>query len=85
MKNFLICFFTMLMLVMPFGQASKADTQKLADSLKARLEITHGAEKLNTYQELIKSLRNINPAMGISYSKEALPLAETLGATRKKA
>jgi len=86
MKFFKLCIFAALLILAPaFQQDGMANTEQLADSLKVRLETTNGISKLETYIQLIKNLRNIDPALGIRYSKEALKLADSLGALRQKA
>jgi len=64
---------------------AQTDSHKLADSLRNQLEKTEGSAKLHIYKALIKSLRNIDPAAGITYAREAMPLAEVLGAKKLKA
>lgn len=53
------------------------DTPAKVDSLKKQLVHANDAEKLSLYIELIKSIRNIAPAEGINFAKEALALPET--------
>lgn len=60
-------------------QSALADTPMKVDSLKLRLDQESGPEKLFTYLSLISSIRNIDPASGINYAKEALTLANSIG------
>ena len=87
MKIFQLSILTAFLLLFTtvFQQNAKANTEHLVDSLKVRLETTNGITKLETYIQLIKNLRNIDPAMGISYSKKALVYADSLGAIKQKA
>ncbi|HOI32195.1 MAG TPA: ATP-binding protein, partial [Bacteroidales bacterium] len=64
---------------------AQTDSHKIADSLRNQLELTDGLTKLETYRALIKSLRNIDPASGIEYARNAMTLAESLGAKKLKA
>ena len=75
----------LLLLTWAFHQHAQANTIQLADSLKTRLEKTSNIAKLETYTQLIQSLRNIDPALGISYYREAMQLADSLGAIKQKA
>ncbi|MBG0781022.1 MAG: response regulator [Bacteroidales bacterium] len=80
--RFLLLF--MLFAVQELLQA-QMDSQILTDSLRLQLEKSEGSEKLQVYKALIKSLRNTDPAAGIEYARQAIPLAETLGAKKLKA
>ncbi|MDP3445699.1 MAG: tetratricopeptide repeat protein, partial [Ignavibacteria bacterium] len=62
-----------------------ADSPQIIDSLQKELIHANGFEKLKIYKELIKSLRNIDPAKGITVSKEAILLCDQIGNTRMKA
>ncbi|MDP2236503.1 MAG: ATP-binding protein [Bacteroidales bacterium] len=55
-----------------------SDTPQKVDSLRAALQKQEGLEKLYTYQRLIASIRNIDPAQGIEVSKSALALADSI-------
>ncbi len=86
MKIFQFSILVTFLLFSPiFQQHILADTDRVVDSLKNRLETTNDITKIEAYIQLIKSLRNIDPALGISYSKNALELADSLGAIKAKA
>lgn len=65
-------------LVLPVEKAL-AENQLVIDSLQLRLKGTSGYEKLKVYQQLIASVRNIDPSMGIDLAKRALVLADSIG------
>lgn len=71
-----------LLLAVQISVIAQADSYLLADSLRNQLKQTEGISKLNTYKALIKSLRNIDPASGIEFAREALPLAKATGAKK---
>ena len=79
--------FLLLLMLFAVLQSLQAqtDSHKFADSLRNQLSKTEGSAKLQVYKALIKSLRNIDPAAGIEYAREAIPLAATLGAKKLKA
>jgi len=86
MKFFQFFILVVLLSIGPvFQQEAKADFEHLTDSLAARLDSTSGISKLHTYIQLIKALRNIDPALGISYFKDGVKLADSLGAIKQKA
>lgn len=86
MKFFQFFILVVLLSIGPvFQQEARADFEHLTDSLEARLDSTSDISKLHTYIQLIKALRNIDPALGISYSKNAMKLADSLGAIKQKA
>lgn len=60
------------------GLSVHAFTPTKVDSLKNRLTQVYGLEKLQLYVVLIANLRNIDPATGVKYGKEALLLADSL-------
>ena len=75
-------FLLFLLLAVQISLLAQADSYLLADSLRNQLKQTEGISKLNTYKALIKSLRNIDPASGIEFAREALPLAKATGAKK---
>ncbi len=75
-------FLLFLLLAVQISVIAQADSYLLADSLRNQLKQTEGISKLNTYKALIKSLRNIDPASGIEFAREALPLAKATGAKK---
>ncbi|MBS4058012.1 MAG: tetratricopeptide repeat protein [Bacteroidales bacterium] len=56
----------------------QAETYRSIDSLQQVLKHSKGIERLETYHELVKSLRNIDPSKGIEYAREAVKLADSL-------
>ncbi|PKP48886.1 MAG: hypothetical protein CVT92_15675 [Bacteroidetes bacterium HGW-Bacteroidetes-1] len=80
--------FSIIVMITPFiliPVLSNADNPQIIDSLKIMVEKSNGKQKLIAYQQLIKSLRNIDPAKGITYSKPALKLADSLNEPLLKA
>ncbi|HQQ13582.1 MAG TPA: tetratricopeptide repeat protein, partial [Bacteroidales bacterium] len=69
--------FLLVFVVLLVPAVSFCDTPAKVDSLKKQLVHANDAEKLSLYIELIKSIRNIAPAEGINFAKEALALPET--------
>jgi len=67
------------------GSYLKADSITAIDSLKLNLEQAKGAEKLEIYIDLIGQLRNINPRQGVTFARQAIVLADSLGANLAKA
>ncbi len=79
-----VCFFVAtLSLLLP--ASLRANAPNTIDSLKTALDNTNYAEKIKTYIELIKALRNIDPAAGIHYAKEAYKLPNIDGYVLLKA
>ncbi len=54
----------------------RAETPQKVDSLERLLPVREGIEKALLYIDLVASIRNIDPAQGINYAKEALKLPE---------
>lgn len=84
-RGYLQFFLPIVLLILAMPASLTADSPVIIDSLKSKLSTTHGVEKLQTYREFIRSVRNIDPAQGIDYSRKAVKLADSLAATNLKA
>ncbi len=71
-------FLSGLFLFLWFPITGFSDTPQRVDSLRTVLQKQEGLQKLYTYQRLIASIRNIDPAQGIEVSKSALALADSI-------
>jgi len=84
-RKWLAFFLSGFFLFLWFPKNVFSDTPHIVDSLRTVLEKQEGLQKLYTYQRLIASIRNIDPAQGINLSKKALALADSLEAPLLKA
>lgn len=70
-----VLFFAVILIHLPPGRSATTYSPHI-DSLINSIAKTHHAEKIETYIHLIKDLRNIDPAAGIRFAKEAYKLPD---------